>query len=65
MTMNFDNLFNDPTISQSLNQVFNDNQEILYNELRPAMNAIFSKMVIKMLAPIFSKFPYRDFFLEN
>lgn len=64
MYLNFDNLFNDPVISESMNSFFNENQDILYAELRPSMNAIFGNILKKRLQQVFKKFPYRQFFIN-
>lgn len=62
--MNFDNLFNDPMISRNMNNFFNENQDILYNELKPSMNGIFGNILKKRIQDVFKKYPYRQFFKD-
>lgn len=64
MYMQFDNLFNDPAISENMNSFFNDNQDILYQELKQSMNGIFGNIIKKRMQNVFQKFPYRDFFSD-
>ncbi|KAJ6635873.1 Protein takeout [Pseudolycoriella hygida] len=64
MTLKFENLFNDPVISASMNSFFNENQDILYKELKQSMNRIFGNIIKKRIQQVFRKFPYRDFFLD-
>lgn len=64
MYMNFDNLFNDPMISSSMNKFFNENQDILYKEFKQSMNGIFGNILKKRLQQVFRKFPYRQLFID-
>lgn len=64
MYMNFDNLFNDPVISQNMNNFFNENQDILYNELKQSMNGIFGSILKKRIQDVFKQYPYRQFFID-
>lgn len=64
MVLDFKNLFNDPLISENMNNFFNQNQAILYKELGPSMNSVFGNILKKKLEKIFKKFPYQDFFVD-
>lgn len=64
MYLNFENLFNDPVISDNMNDFFNESQDILYKELRQSMNTIFGNIIKERLQQVFKKFPYRDLFLN-
>ncbi|XP_037041533.1 uncharacterized protein LOC119078163 [Bradysia coprophila] len=64
MSMNFENLFNDRLISENMNNFFNENQDILYKELGPALDKVFGNIIKKKMEPIFQKFAYREFFSD-
>lgn len=64
MILDLDNLFNDAAISKSMNSFLNENQAILYNELRESMDGIFGNVLKKQIQPVFNKYPYRKLFIE-
>lgn len=62
--MQFDNLFNgDKLLSDGTNRFLNENWLDILNELKPVLKRAIGNIVIRVVGPMFSKFPYNDLFL--
>lgn len=49
---------------ETLNKVMNENWELIFNELRPALEKAFGEVFLKYTKGIFDKVAYNDIFLE-
>lgn len=62
--MHFENLFNDPTLSQTMNRFLNDNWETVFNELKIGYSRSFGKIFREISNRIFEKVPMDSMFLQ-
>lgn len=64
LRMNMDNLFNNKELSDNMNAVFNQNHELIFNEVQEPVEKSFEKIVREIVQPVFDKFPYNELFAE-
>lgn len=62
--MHFENLFNDATLSQTMNRFLNDNWETVFNELKTGYSKSFGKIFREISNRIFEKVPMDTMFLR-
>ncbi|KAJ6635880.1 Protein takeout [Pseudolycoriella hygida] len=60
----FENILNNKEISDALNQVLNDNEELFSKEVKGAACLSVSNVLKRAIFPVFKKYPYRSFFLD-
>lgn len=60
----FNNLLNNKEISDGINKIMNDNQDIINNEVRGPTAKVLAHHFKKFFSSAFKKYPYRKFFLE-
>ncbi|XP_067640645.1 protein takeout isoform X2 [Eurosta solidaginis] len=62
--MQFDNLFNDRLLSQTMNRFLNDNWEIVFNELKIGYARSFGKIFREISNKLFEDVPFDSIFLS-
>lgn len=62
--MYFENLFNDPTLSQTMNRFLNDNWETVFNELKVGYAKSFGKIFRELSNRLFEKIPMDSIFIR-
>ncbi|XP_013099138.1 protein takeout [Stomoxys calcitrans] len=62
--MQFENLFNDPLLSQTMNRFMNENWEAVFNELKVGYAKSFGKIFKELSNRIFEKIPMDTIFLR-
>jgi len=62
--MHFENLFNDPLLSQTMNRFLNDNWELVFNELKIGYAKSFGKIFRNISNKLFEKIPFDSIFLS-
>lgn len=60
----FEDLLNNKEISDSINKILNENQDIINTEVRKPIGKILADLFKKLLVAAFKKYPYSSFFLE-
>lgn len=63
--MHFENLFNDKSLSETMNVFLNENYEIIFNELEKSLSTGFAEVIKQIVNPLFKKIPYRKLFIEE
>lgn len=64
LRMNMDNLFNNKALSDNMNALFNENYQLIFKEVQQPVEASFEKILLKLIQPVFDKFPYKELFAE-
>ncbi|KAG5681947.1 hypothetical protein PVAND_011348 [Polypedilum vanderplanki] len=65
-TINLENLFNgNKALGDNMNQFVNENWEIIFQELRPAITEALTKVVSGIVDSVFQTVPYKSLFLEK
>ncbi|KAM7360708.1 juvenile hormone binding protein 12 [Cochliomyia hominivorax] len=64
VNMHFENLFNDATLSQTMNRFLNDNWETVFNELKTGYAKSFGKIFREISNRLFEKVPMDLMFLR-
>lgn len=64
MYTHFDHLFQDDAISDNANSLMNQYHEALFGEIRHSFGQARSAILMKILKPLFSKYPYRMWFKD-
>lgn len=59
------NLFNDETISDTMNIFLNENSNLIVDELKPGMADAFKLISYSVINNVFNKIPYDDLFLPS
>lgn len=59
----FENILNNKEISDSINNILNENQDIINNEVRGPIGKILGKLFKMFLETAFKKYPYSSLFL--
>lgn len=62
--INFENLFNDKLLSETMNRFLNENWEIAFNELKIGYSKSFGKIFKEISNRIFTKVPFNQIFLS-
>lgn len=62
--MNLENLFNNKELSDSMNAILNENDELIFKELQVPLQNVLEDVARDIIAPVFDKFPYSDMFLS-
>lgn len=62
--MNLDNLFNNKALSDNMNAIFNENHQLIFNEIQKPVEESFEKILRDIIQPVFDKFPYKNLFAE-
>lgn len=62
MHMNFSNIFKDKQLSDNINNIFNENHQLMFTEIRQSLGKVRGKFMLKYMEPLFSAFPYRTLF---
>lgn len=61
--LNFENLFNgNKALSDNTNLFLNENWQIIFQELKPAIRETFSQILSGIMNSIFQKLPYDEMF---
>lgn len=63
--MNLENLFNHKELSDSMNKILNENDDLIFKELQVPLQNVLEEMAREIIAPVFDKFPYSDMFLNE
>lgn len=63
--MQFDNLFNDRLLSQTMNRFLNDNWETVFNELKVGYARNFGKIFRDISNKLFEEIPFNSIFLSS
>lgn len=64
LKMNFENLFSDKQLSDTMNVFLNENWIELLNELRPSLSETISQITVNVVSGTFARIPYNDIFAE-
>lgn len=64
LTMNFETLFSDKQLSDTMNVFLNENWEVILNELRPSLSETISQIIVSLVSGTFARIPYKDLFAE-
>lgn len=64
MQMKLSDLFASKELSDNINSIFNDNSELMFNEMKTEFGLARGKVIQKLISPIFEMFPYRKLFAE-
>lgn len=60
-----DNLFNgDKALGDNMNVFLNDNWKDIFTEIRGSIENAFRGVVFKVIAKVFTKYPYDKYFIE-
>lgn len=59
------NLFNDKSISDTMNTFLNENSNLIVDELKPGMQDAFKLISYSVINNVFNKIPYDDLFLPS
>ncbi|XP_037036848.1 protein takeout-like [Bradysia coprophila] len=59
----FENILNNKEISDSINRMLNENQDLINNEVKPSVIRILSGIFKRVLVDSFTKYPYSSYFL--
>lgn len=51
-------------LGDNMNSFINDNWEIIFQELRPAITSTLAKIVTQIIDSVFDTVPYKKLFLE-
>lgn len=62
--MNMENLFNNKVLSDNMNAIFNENHQLIFKEVQQPIEESFEKILLKLIQPVFDKFPYKELFAE-
>ena len=62
--MHFDNLFNDPLLSQTMNRFLNDNWDTVFNELKVGYAKSFGIIFRDISNKLFEQIPFDSIFLS-
>jgi len=62
--MNFENLFNDKTLSEGMNRFLNENWETVFNELKVGYAKSFGLIFKELSNKLFEKVPFDNIFLS-
>ncbi|KAJ6633231.1 Protein takeout [Pseudolycoriella hygida] len=61
----FENLLHNKELSDSINLVVNQNQEVINPEIKGPSGALIAEHFKKILSAVFKKYPYSSFFLQD
>lgn len=64
LTMNFETLFSDKQLSDTMNVFLNENWEVILNELRPSLSETISQIIVSLVSGTFARIPYKELFAE-
>lgn len=64
MHLNFENLFNNPELSEAMNSVANSKWLDIWHTLRKGITSTVDQMFETILKGVSNKLPYDDFFRE-
>ncbi|CAG9804152.1 unnamed protein product [Chironomus riparius] len=65
LSLNLENLFNgNKALGDNMNNFINENWEIIFQELKPAISEALGKVLIDIVTNFFASVPYTDLFLE-
>ncbi|KAJ6635874.1 Protein takeout [Pseudolycoriella hygida] len=62
--MNMENLFNNKALSDNMNTIFNENYQLIFNEIQEPVEKSFENILLDVIQPVFDKFPYNEMFAE-
>ncbi|KAG4081170.1 hypothetical protein HA402_014618 [Bradysia odoriphaga] len=65
MRVNFENLFNNKELSDNMNAVLNENNDVLFKGLQGPMQNILGDAMLKIYEPVALKIAYADFFVND
>lgn len=65
MNMEFTNLFNDKALSDNMNSVINQNEKLLFPEIKRSFGIARGGILTKYFNKFFDQIPYRMLFAEN
>lgn len=65
MKISLENLFNHKELSDSMNAILNENDELIFKELQVPLQNVLGKVALALIAPVFDKFPYNEMFLDE
>lgn len=64
MYTHFGNLFQDKAISDNANSLMNEYHETLFAEIKHTFGKGRSTILMRVLKPVFAKYPYRTWFKD-
>lgn len=59
------NLFNDKSISDTMNIFLNENSKLIVDELKPGMQDAFKLISYSVINKVFNQIPYDELFLPS
>lgn len=65
MRVNFENLFNNKELSDNMNDVLNENNDVLFKGLQVPMQNVLGDAMLKVYKPVASKIPYAGYFVND
>lgn len=63
LRINLENLFNHKELSDGMNAILNENDQLIYKELQVPLQNVLENVARQIVAPVFNKFPYNEMFL--
>lgn len=65
LRINLENLFNHKELSDSMNAILNENDQLIFKELQVPLQNVLEEVARQIVAPVFNKFAYSDMFLDE
>ncbi|XP_037026830.1 protein takeout-like isoform X1 [Bradysia coprophila] len=65
LRIKLENLFNHKELSDGMNAILNDNDQLIFKELQVPLQNVLEKVARQIVAPVFNKFPYNEMFLDE
>ncbi|KAJ6635877.1 Protein takeout, partial [Pseudolycoriella hygida] len=65
LQIKLENLFNHKELSESMNAILNENDELIFKELQIPLQNVLERVAKEIVTPVFDKFPYSEMFLDD
>lgn len=65
LRMNLENLFNHQQLSDGMNAILNDNDQLIFKELQVPLQNVLETVAKQIVGPVFNRFPYNEMFLNE
>lgn len=65
LRINLDNLFNHKALSDGMNAILNENDQLIFKELQVPLQNVLENVARDIVGPVFNKFPYSEMFLNE
>lgn len=65
LRINLENLFNHKALSDGMNAILNENDQLIFKELQVPLQNVLENVARDIVGPVFNKFPYSEMFLNE